>query len=96
LTDWLSQPQKVVIVIALGMALAVAGAYVAGPGNATAGGWYAYATVGQGPFSGAGFLWTHTRLRGWERLLIWLALIGLWALVSARVLRPSPEQAPHG
>lgn len=97
LTDRLSQPQKVVIVIALGMALAVAGAYVAGLGSATAGGWYAYAPIGQGPFSGAGAVFSsHTRLLGWERLLIWLALIALWALVSARVLRPSPGQSPHG
>jgi hypothetical protein len=36
-----------------------------------------------------------TRPHGWLRLLIWLALIGLWALLSVRVLRPSPEQAPH-
>ena len=84
------------IVIALGLALAAAGAYIAGFGNATAGGWYAYAPIAQGPFPGAGWLWSHTELRGWQRLLIWLALIGLWALVSARVLRSSPEQAPHG
>jgi hypothetical protein len=96
LTDRLSQPQKVVIVIALALALAAAGAYVLGFGNATAGGWYASAPIGQGSFSGAGFLWWHAGLRGWQRLLIWLALIGLWALVSARVLRSSPEQAPHG
>ena len=96
LTDRLSQPQKVVIVIALGMALTAAGAYVAGLGNAAAGGWYAYAPIGQGPFLGAGAVFSsHTGLRGWQRLLIWLALISLWALASARVLRPSPEQAPH-
>jgi hypothetical protein len=96
LTDRLSQPQKVVIVVALGMALAMAGAYVAGLGNATTGGWYAYTPIGQGPFSGAGVVFSsHTRLRGWERLLIWLVLISLWALVSARVLRPSPGQSPH-
>jgi hypothetical protein len=34
----------------------------------------------------------HTTLHGWQRLLIWLALIGLWTLLSVRVLRSSPEQ----
>jgi hypothetical protein len=27
-------------------------------------------------------------------LIIWLALAGLWALVSIRVLRPFPEEPP--
>ncbi|HEY0936637.1 MAG TPA: hypothetical protein VGD91_23250 [Trebonia sp.] len=71
LTDRLSQPQKVVIVIALGMALAAAGAYVAGLGNATGSGWYAYAPLQQGPFTGAGAAFSaHTGLRAWQRLLI--------------------------
>jgi hypothetical protein len=92
LTDRLSQPQKVVVVIALGMAFGLAGIYLAGLGNTTGGGWYAYTPLSQGtPFSGSGFLW-HTGLHGWQRLLIWLGLIGLWALLSVRVLRPSPEQ----
>jgi hypothetical protein len=94
LTDRLSQPQKIVIVLALGMAFGAAGTYLAGLGNTFAGGWYAYAPLSQTPFTGTG-LFAATRPHGWLRLLIWLALIGLWALLSIRVLRPSPEQAPH-
>ena len=86
LTDRLSQPQKVVVVIALGMAFGAAGAYLAGLGNTTAVEW------SSSPFAQGGFFTAHTGLHGWQRLLIWLALIGLWALLSVRVLRPSPEQ----
>ena len=94
LTDRLSQPQKIVIVLALGMAFGAAGTYLVGLGNTSAGGWYAYAPLSQTPFTGAGVI-AGTRPHGWLRLLIWLALIGLWALLSVRVLRPSPEQARH-
>jgi hypothetical protein len=34
-----------------------------------------------------------TGLPGWLRLILWRALIGLWALASIRVLRPSSGQA---
>ena len=84
LTDRLSRPQKIVIVIALGMALGAAGIYLTSPGNAT--GWYAYAPLSQPVYP------PRTGLAGWLRLIIWLALIGLWALVSIRVLRSSPEE----
>jgi hypothetical protein len=29
-------------------------------------------------------------LPAWLRLIIWLALTGIWALASIRVLRPAP------
>jgi hypothetical protein len=87
-TDRLSQPQKIVVVLALAMAFGAAGTYLAGLGNTSAFGWYAYAPLSQTAYPATG-------LHGWARLLIWLALIGLWALLSVRVLRPSPEQAPH-
>ena len=86
--DRLSQPQKIVIVLALGMAFGAAGTYLVGLGNTSAFGWYAYAPLSQAAYPATG-------LHGWARLLIWLALIALWALLSVRVLRPSPEQAPH-
>lgn len=89
LTDRLSQPQKVVVVIALGMASAAAGIYLVSLGNTAGPGWYAYAPLSQAAYP------PRTELAGWLRLLIWLALIGLWALMSVGVLRPSPEQAPH-
>ncbi len=88
LTDRLSQPQKIVVVVALGAALGAAGTYLVGLGNTAAFGWYAYAPLSQAAYPATG-------LHGWARLLIWLALICLWALLSVRVLRPSPEQAPH-
>jgi hypothetical protein len=86
LTDRLSQPQKIVVVIALGMAFGAAGIYLANLGNTGGFGWYAYA-----PLSSAVFP-PRTGLPGWLRLVIWLALISLWALASIRVLRPSPRE----
>jgi hypothetical protein len=35
-----------------------------------------------------------TGLPGWLRLLIWLVLIGLWAVAATRVLRPAPPEPP--
>ena len=88
LTDRLSQPQRIVVVIALGMAFGAAGIYLVNAGSTVGSGWYAYAPLSQGVSS------LHTGLAGWLRLIVWLVLIGLWALVSVRVLRPSPEQPP--
>jgi heme/copper-type cytochrome/quinol oxidase subunit 1 len=51
-------------------------------------GWYAYAPLSQAAYP------PHTGLAGWLRLIIWLALIGLWALASIRVLRPCPKETP--
>jgi heme/copper-type cytochrome/quinol oxidase subunit 1 len=91
LTDRLSQPQRIVVVIALGMAFGAAGIYLVSLGNTAGGGWYAYA-----PLSHTQAVYPpRTGLAGWLRLIIWLALIGLWALVSVRVFRPSPEEALH-
>ena len=88
-TDRLSQPQRIVVVIALGVACGAAGMYLVNLGSTVSGwGWYAYA-----PLSQAGYP-PHTGLAGWLRLIIWLALAVLWALVSIRVLRPSPEEPP--
>ncbi len=87
MTDRLSQPQRIVVVIALGMALGAAGTYLVNRGNTFGDGWYGYAPLSETVYPPG--------LHGWLRLLIWLALIGLWALVSIRVLRPSPEQALH-
>ncbi len=85
LTDRLSQPQRIVVVVALGMAFGAAGIYLVSLANTSGFGWYAYAPLSQG------FYPPRTGLAGWLRLIIWLALIGLWALVSVRVLRSAPE-----
>ena len=89
LTDRLSQPQKIVVVIALGMAFGAAGIYLVNLGNTASVGWYAYTPLTQGGYP-------RTGLAGWLRLIIWLALIGLWALVSVRVLRPSRDSGERG
>jgi hypothetical protein len=80
----LSQPQRIVVVIALGVACGAAGAYLVNLGSAASYGWYAYSPLNP-PNAG---------LHGWVRLLIWLVLAALWALVSIRVLRPSAEEPP--
>lgn len=89
LTDRLSKPQRIAVVIALGMACGAAGIYLVNLGNAASGGWYAYAPLSQSVYP------PHTELAGWLRLIIWLALVGSWALVSIRVLRPSPKEPPR-
>jgi heme/copper-type cytochrome/quinol oxidase subunit 1 len=88
LTDRLSQPQRIVVVIALGAACGATGIYLVSLGSAASFGWYAYAPLSQAGYS------PHAGLAGWLRLIIWLALIGLWALASVRVLRPNPEASP--
>jgi heme/copper-type cytochrome/quinol oxidase subunit 1 len=87
LTDRLSQPQRIVVVIALGVACGAAGSYLVNLGG-TVSGWYAYAPLSQAVYP------PHTGLAGWLRLIIWLALAGLWALVSIRAFRPFPEEPP--
>ena len=86
LTARLSQPQRIVVVIAFGMALGAAGIYLVNLGNF---GWYAYTPLSQAISP------LRTGMAGWLRLIIWLLLICLWALGSIRVLRPPDEPAPH-
>jgi hypothetical protein len=82
-TDRLSTAQRVVIVVALGLALGIVASYLAT--LATRGGWYGYA-----PLSGQLFQPPGLGEPGWLRLIIWLAAISLWAFASVRVLRQSP------
>jgi predicted lysophospholipase L1 biosynthesis ABC-type transport system permease subunit len=89
-TDRLGQAQRIVIVIAFGTALGAVGGYLVSLGNAARIGWYAYAPLTQQIYP------PRTGLAGWLQLIIWLALIGLWTLVSVRVLRPSQRETPHG
>ena len=89
LIDRLSRAQKIVIVVAFGIALETAGTYLVNLGNVPGFGWYAYSPLTQSVSS------FHTGLTGWLRLIIWLLLIGLWALGSVWVLRPSPNEPPH-
>jgi heme/copper-type cytochrome/quinol oxidase subunit 1 len=84
-TDKLSQAQRVVVVVALGLALGTLAGYLTSLGGGPDFGWYAYAPLAAQSFE------PHAGLSGWLRLIIWLAVIGLWALASLRVLRPRPE-----
>ena len=86
LIDGLSKAQRVVVVVALGLALAAVGSYLVSlGGSAAVSGWYAFSPLT------TRLVPPGTGLSGWLRLIIWLALIGLWALASVRVLRPAPE-----
>jgi hypothetical protein len=89
LTDRLGKAQRIVVVIALGMALGAVGSYLVTLGNTFRAGWYGYAPLTQAVYP------PRTGLAGWLRLIIWLALIALWAVMSVRLLRPSPEERPR-
>jgi hypothetical protein len=86
--DSLTKSQRIVVVIAFGLALETLGSYVVELGSGLASGWYAYS-----PLTNSAFF-APTGLHGWLRLIIWLVLIGVWALASIRILRPSPGNAP--
>lgn len=87
LIDRLSWPQRVVVVVAFGLALGTAGSYLVSLGGGPRTGWYAYSPL-TSSLDAPG-----TGLPGWLRLIIWLALIAVWALASIRVLRSSSGQA---
>ena len=88
LIDRLGLAQKIVLVVALGLAFGVLGNYLGSLGNAASSGWYAYAPLAQSLPA------LHTGLAPWLRLLIWLALIGLWTVASVQVLR-TPGSGPE-
>jgi hypothetical protein len=76
----LSRAQRVVVVVALGVAFLALGSYVLSLGQPViALGWTGYAPL-SAPSVG---------LPGWARLIVWLALTCLWAIVSIRLLRPA-------
>jgi hypothetical protein len=83
--DRLNMAQRIVVVVALGLAFGAIGSYLDSLGNMGVTGWTGYAPL----------TLPHTGLAGWLRLLIWLVLIGLWAAAATRVLRPAPEDAPE-
>ncbi len=87
LIDGLSKAQRVVVVVALGLALGAVGSYLVRLGGGARFGWYAYSPLTARVYPPG------TGLRPWLRLIVWLAVIGLWALASIRVLRPSSGQA---
>ncbi len=90
ITDRLSQPQKIVAVVALGVASLAVGCYLTTLGGSTATfGWYAYAPLTAGPSAGALFSGEAFYQHGWFRLMIWIVLTAVWALASVTLLRPA-------
>jgi hypothetical protein len=87
-TDRLSTAQRIVVVVAMGLAFGAIGSYLDSLGNTPFTGWTGYAPLNGSP------LLVHTGLADWLRLLIWLALIGLWAVAATRVFRPVPAEPP--
>ncbi len=89
LIEGLNTAQRVVIVVAIGIALAAVGLYLTRLGSPRFG-WYAYAPLapGVGP--------PGTGLPAWLRLIIWLGLTGIWAVASVVLLRPPRgSDGPH-
>ena len=84
--DRLGTAQRVVVVIALGLALGILAGYLTSLSPRT--GWYAYA-----PLSGQAFQPPGIGEPGWLRVIIWLAAVSLWTLTSLRVLRRPSGQA---
>lgn len=81
--------QRIVIVVALGFALAIVGAYVTTLGSSpTQFGWFGYA-----PLTKTAFPLDQLDLTPWEQLLVWLGFTGLWAGASLVLLRPPPRQS---
>jgi hypothetical protein len=79
--DGLSKAQRVVVVIGLGLALGAVGSYLISLGSGLPRGWTGYAPLQVLLVPGTG-------MAPWLRLIIWLALIALWALASITLLRP--------
>ena len=76
----LGSAQRVVLVVALGVAFLALGSYLVSLGQpGLRVGWVGYAPL-SAPSLG---------LREWLRLVVWLVLTCLWAAVSIRLLRPS-------
>jgi heme/copper-type cytochrome/quinol oxidase subunit 1 len=73
--DKLGMAQRVVVVIALGVALGAMASYLTSLGMRF--GWYAYS-----PLTGQQYQRPGNGLPGWLRLIIWLGAIGLWAFAS--------------
>ena len=82
----LNRTQRVVIAIGFGLGLYAFGEWVTTRGGGAPFGWVAYA-----PLSQANPLDTVRGLHPWVRLVIWLALIVVWVVVSVWLLRAPTE-----
>jgi hypothetical protein len=91
--DKLGQAQRVVVVVALGVALLAAGSYILSLGQ----GGFAFGWTGYAPPSVAALTASKPagQWPGWVHLVVWLGLTCLWAVSSTRLLRP-PRDADLG
>jgi heme/copper-type cytochrome/quinol oxidase subunit 1 len=84
--------QRIILVVALALAFAVLGRYLVslgGIGHHGNFGWYAYAPLNSSsPVPSGG-------TRPWLRVLVWLGLIAVWAMASARLLRAASKRRPQ-
>jgi branched-subunit amino acid ABC-type transport system permease component len=80
--------QRVALVVALGIALYFAGAWLAGLGSRSNFGWVGYAPLSNTAFENTAF---EGGLHPWVRLIIWLLLTALWAGLSLVLLRTRAE-----
>jgi hypothetical protein len=88
LIDRLGFAQRIVVVVALGLALGVLGNFLVNLGSPGAdSGWFGYAPLTRSVLEVGG------GLSGWQRLLVWLAVIAIWAAASLRLL--TPDRRPH-
>jgi hypothetical protein len=88
----LNTAQRVVVVIAMGVALAIFGRWLTSLGAYPNTGWVGYAPLRSGVSFGG--------LHPWVRLVVWLALTTIWAASSILVFNsPAPggsdESAPE-
>jgi hypothetical protein len=81
--------QRIVLVIALALALGVLGRYLVTLQRPSEFGWFAYA-----PLNSTISAPHPPGLHPWARLLIWLGLIAVWALASLLLLRPARQGDP--
>jgi hypothetical protein len=82
--------QRIVIVVALGLALGALGNFiVAGVEFGANFGWFGYA-----PLANNSFVTINSNLAPWQELLIWLGLTLVWAVCSILILRPTPVAQP--
>jgi hypothetical protein len=82
--------QRIILVVALALALGVLGRYLITLGHPSEFGWFSYA-----PLNSTSVIPRPPDLRAWARLLIWLGLIAVWALGSLLLLRPARQGDPN-
>lgn len=86
----LDRTQRMILVVGLGLACYVLGAWITNlDGGLT--GWVGYA-----PLQNNAFRLVNVGLHPWVRLVIWLLLVVFWTLVSTWLLRPARAASQEG